>query len=639
MSSAENYNLEKQKKDIEKMMKLKKEGITDIKNVDKKTLKETFNMSDEKIKSIEKTSTPDITKKTAFQMTQNAADNSMKYLEDNVGITSIFLMMEKYKWRLIILFTIFIYIIFVNLLIVYNPGEYVSYLKSILIPFFVLLGFILFTALLFSGKLKDVKNEKLEGYDYIEKKTLELLKDTGFIFGFSIMLLTILYTSTQILYQINVNFNGLTMLALIVDIFLIIFFIGLLYALGVFKKPPKDDSTEDKSKKIKDKKVYDLFYNLVLYIPCMIIDSMDFLGEQYKSSKQKVIIVLVIEIVLIMMHFIIPELIKASLQQDGTVLLNEPEYLSNENIIAYHGDLFEPAEYTSFDDENVKFFTKLNLGFRKMVGFKEGFDELTGNQYMRDLILEIGNDNERMKKLERVRKDEEARKRLSQILPNKELVIQFLDDYDELNDYSFFDFFKELKSRTYLYYNSIFGDITLFDEATKDLSEYQNSIIDRVDLTTKPYVKDYNYALSFWFYIDSTIDNGNDAYNKDVNIFSYGGKPKVTYNGKKRELSVKMLDGNDKFKTAFKTKDLLYQKWNFIVLNYNEGVLDVFINNNLVGTKIIGAPYFNKDSVKIGEDEGINGGICNVIYYEHPLTKSKIATQYNSLRMSERPVF
>ena len=638
MSSDEDYKLDKQKKDIKTMIKLKEDGITDIKDVDKNILKNTFNISDDKTKKLESKSTSGITNKSAFQMSQEAADKSMKYLEDNVGITSIFLIMEKNKWRLIILFIIFIYIIFVNLLMVYNPGEYISYLKSLLIPFFVLWGFVLFTALLFSGKPKDVNNEKLEGYSYIKSETKDLLNHIGLLFGFSLMFMTILYTSTQILYQINVNFNGLTMLAFIVDIFLIIFAIGLLYTLGVFKKPTKEDEGGDK-KKIKNKKLYDLFYNLVLYIPCMIIDSMEFLGEQYKSSKSKVVIVLVIEIVLIMMHFIIPELIKASLQQEGTVLLNEPEYLSNENIIAYHGDLFEPAEYTSFDDENVKFFTKLNLGFRKMVGFKEGFDELTGNQYMRDLILEIGNDNELMKKLERVRNDEEARKRLSQILPNKELVKKFLEDYDEMNDYSFFDFFKELKSRTYLYYNSVFGGITLFDEATKDLSEYQNSIIDRVDLTTKPYVKDYNYALSFWFYIDSTIDNGNDAYNKDINIFSYGGKPKVTYNGKKRELSVNMLDGNDKFKTAFRTKDLLYQKWNFIVLNYNDGVLDVFINNNLVGTKIIGAPYFNKDSIKVGEDDGINGGICNVIYYEQPLTKSKIATHYNSLRMSERPVF
>ena len=522
MSSDEDYKLDKQKKDIKTMIKLKEDGITDIKDVDKNILKNTFNISDDKTKNIESKSTSGITKKSAFQISQEAADKGMKYLEDNVGITSIFLVMEKNKWRLIILFIIFIYIIFVNVLMVYNPGEYISYLKSLLIPFFVLWGFVLFTALLFSGKSKDVNNEQLVGYSYIETETKKLLKHIGLLFGFSLMFMTILYTSTQILYQINVNFNGLTMLAFIVDIFLIIFAIGLLYTLGVFKKPSKEDEDGDKKKNIKNKKLYDLFYNLVLYIPCMIIDSMEFLGEQYKSSKSKVVIVLVIEIVLIMMHFIIPELIKASLQQEGTVLLNEPEYLSNENIIAYHGDLFEPAEYTSFDDENVKFFKKLNLGFRKMVGFKEGFDELTGNQYMRDLILEIGNDNELMKKLERVRKDEEARKRLSQILPNKELVVEFLEDYDGMNSYSFFDFFKELKSRAYLYYNSIFGDITIFDEATKDLSEYQNSVIDRVDLTTKPYVKDYNYALSFWFYIDSTIDNGNDAYNKDINIFSYG---------------------------------------------------------------------------------------------------------------------
>ena len=51
--------------------------------------------------------------------------------------------------------------------------------------------------------------------------------------------MTILYTSTQILYQINVNFNGLTMLALIVDVLIIIFFIGLLYSIGILNKKKK----------------------------------------------------------------------------------------------------------------------------------------------------------------------------------------------------------------------------------------------------------------------------------------------------------------------------------------------------------------------------------------------------------------
>ena len=626
--------MQNRKKTIEDISKLKEDGKTNLTDLTEEELKKVMN--EDEIKNFKNKYLPGVINKSALKMTQEGVDKSMKYLEDNLGITSIFFMMEKNKWRLIILFIIFIYIIFVNILLVYNPGEYITYLKSYFIPFVVLWGFILFMALMFSGKTNNNNNKDLFEYNDIKDETKTLLKDCGLLFLFSIMFMTILYTSTQVLYQINVNFNGLTMLALIVDVLIIVLFIGLLYAIGIFNKKNSDGSSKSSSS---NNKTFELIYNLVLYIPCLIIDSMEFLGKEYQSSKRKVIIVLIIEVILILIHFMIPELIKASLQQDGKVLLNEPEYLNNENIIAYHGDLFEPAEYTSFDDKDVSFLTKLKLGFRKMVGLKEGFDELTGNQYMRDLILEIGDNNELMKKLERVRKDEEARKKLSQILPNTELVIEFLEDYDELNDYSVYDFFKEIKSKTYLYYNSIFGDLNLLDEATKDLSEYQNSIIDRVDLTSKPYTKDYNYAISFWVYIDSNIDYGKNSYNKDINILSYGGKPKVTYNGKKRELSVKMLNGNNEYKTAFKTNDLLYQKWNFIVLNYNDGVLDVFINNNLVGTKIIGAPYFNKDSIKIGEDDGIDGGICNVIYYEYPLTKSKISTQYNSLKMSERPVF
>ena len=86
MSSSEDSKLEKQKKDIEKMMKLKEDGISDIKNINKETLKNTFDFSEKKIEKLENKSTPDIVKKSAFQMTQEATDKSMKYLEDNVHL-------------------------------------------------------------------------------------------------------------------------------------------------------------------------------------------------------------------------------------------------------------------------------------------------------------------------------------------------------------------------------------------------------------------------------------------------------------------------------------------------------------------------------------------------------------------------
>ena len=231
MSSDE--KLKKMKETIEDIKNLKEKEKTNLTDLTDDELKKVMN--DEEIKNFKNKNLPDVTKKSALEMTQQGVDKSMKYLEDNLGITSIFVMMEKNKWRLIILFIIFIYIVFVNILLVYNPGEYITNLKSYFIPIFVLFGFILFMALMISGKTIN-NNKDLVEYKYIKDETKQLLKDCCLLFLFSIMFMTILYTSTQILYQINVNFNGLTMLALFVDILIIVLFIGLLYAVGIFNK-------------------------------------------------------------------------------------------------------------------------------------------------------------------------------------------------------------------------------------------------------------------------------------------------------------------------------------------------------------------------------------------------------------------
>ena len=111
-------------KDIKDLKENKKTNLTDLTDDELKKV-----MNDEQIKNFKNKYLPDVTKKSALEMTQQGVDKSMKYLEDNLGITSIFVMMEKNKWRLIILFIIFIYIVFVNILLVYNPGEYITNLR------------------------------------------------------------------------------------------------------------------------------------------------------------------------------------------------------------------------------------------------------------------------------------------------------------------------------------------------------------------------------------------------------------------------------------------------------------------------------------------------------------------------------
>ena len=83
------------------------------------------------------------------------------------------------------------------------------------------------------------------------------------------------------------------------------------------------------------------------------------------------------------------------------------------------------------------------------------------------------------------------------------------------------------------------------------------------------------------------------------------------------------------------------QKWNQIVLNYNRNKVDLFINGDLERTFQMKdeMPLYNDlDKITIGEDNGLDGGICNVVYYRHPLTAEQIAFSYNTMSIGSLPI-
>jgi len=87
----------------------------------------------------------------------------------------------------------------------------------------------------------------------------------------------------------------------------------------------------------------------------------------------------------------------------------------------------------------------------------------------------------------------------------------------------------------------------------------------------------------------------------------------------------------------YETKDILFQKWNNIVINYDRGTMDVFINGVLVGSKPGIAPYMTFESIKVGSSNGLNGGISNVMYYKDNLTRGYIETMYQALKGKDEP--
>ena len=80
----------------------------------------------------------------------------------------------------------------------------------------------------------------------------------------------------------------------------------------------------------------------------------------------------------------------------------------------------------------------------------------------------------------------------------------------------------------------------------------------------------------------------------------------------------------DNKRILYKNNNTLLQFWNNIIINYSDGIMDIFLNNELVKSNVGVVPYYTIDNLTIGQENGIKGGICNVVYYTQPLNKTNM---------------
>jgi hypothetical protein len=169
---------------------------------------------------------------------------------------------------------------------------------------------------------------------------------------------------------------------------------------------------------------------------------------------------------------------------------------------------------------------------------------------------------------------------------------------------------------------------------------------------------DYQYGLSFWVFVHAAPPNMNANYNKYTSLLNFGGKPNVLYNGSTNTLMVtieqvddtptetsgknklyKLTDYNENGdRILYKNENFLLQKWNNIIINYSGGVLDIFLNGELMKSNIGVVPYYKLDNLTIGNENGIEGGICNVVYFKNPLSTTNIYYLYNMVKDRAPPV-
>lgn len=140
--------------------------------------------------------------------------------------------------------------------------------------------------------------------------------------------------------------------------------------------------------------------------------------------------------------------------------------------------------------------------------------------------------------------------------------------------------------------------------------------------TTESEIFTYNYAVNLKIWINPQPPSTSNAYSKNTNIFNYGNKILISHDDNKIYFTA--LTNKTELITLYILEKIPYQKWINIIINYNGGTLDLFLDGKLISSEINIVPYMSNDLVIVGENNGIHGGIKNILYYNNVLDLNKI---------------
>tara|TARA_B100000963_G_scaffold158634_1_gene138027 strand:- start:2015 stop:3826 length:1812 start_codon:yes stop_codon:yes gene_type:complete len=397
--------------------------------------------------------------------------------------------------------------------------------------------------------------------------------------------------------------------------------------------------------------IIDLVKHIVFYIPCLFISLIENLTGVYNNTSHTTAIILMIEAVIITAYFIIPIISDYISNSIGTPLLKGPVYLNYKHNIGPYESIKKRTEKRKKEKEpsleDILFDHDEHLNKRKQDTNKstENIDSKDDSNYT-DWRCKKG------------LKDLHSREKCGHENISNEECVKMGCCYNN-QGYNIPACYKSSNYQGETYETSISLDIPELttsgnghlinpykdDKCNKNDKDNKGSkikedyIVDTIKFKvhTKASIGDnmpknfnYNYGLSFWFWINPQPPSTNKNYIKFANILDYNKSPQITYKGQTNTLKVTMRNGNKEDRTVYENSEILFQKWNFMFINYDGGTLDVFLNNELVSTTKSIVPYMTHNSTFIGEENGLNGGIKNIRYFDETLDRTQISLLYFS---------
>jgi hypothetical protein len=357
------------------------------------------------------------------------------------------------------------------------------------------------------------------------------------------------------------------------------------------------------------------FIMFLFYIPCLISDFADYLKAQFRLTPSATYLLLGLEILLILAFVYLPRLLVS--KRDANLLLKEA-FLDEPKVIASSADIFSRDDTPRSCSFSMWIYTNqqpqkqdCNIFRYGSVSDGERTPKYNLNTRLRDEMT-----------IEEVKEEILAVNPQSYVLDEKsenELKVKLREIAPEYNDYD--------------------------DETMK--SELDKSYHERTRKTPHPQLKtmlieeisarDGNALTFIQQKREKLMQDLSSMYDSETQV-----KPQIKY--------ISSSNGNDNFRIiygggnsqrkGYHDVSIRSQKWNNFVVTYDGTQVDMFVNGNLERSKQLDAPirYSPLDQVVVGDENGIDGAICNVCFYPKPMTSSEVAQFYNLLSSKNPPI-
>jgi len=466
------------------------------------------------------------------------------------------------------LFLLFVLFIAGYFVFFFNPSGVLQVLRTPLVILYILL--VVYVGFFIFKRIKE--NNPTASF--------ELLTHT-FTFGKMLLLVFIIFGSFYFFYKLMIS---ILLKALNVSLLLtIVILIIVLSIINSYTKIADDEIPNEAVDFIKD---------VIFYIPCLLSDVIEYAKKDYKNTPSTVIILFII-LVLVCLLYLGSSYITYN---NPLLLINKPSYL-NKQLVSLDSVQLEELIIKSrpwYEQELLRLQRVKKNMFD--ISFTEGFTSVISKETI-PVHMTISEYDKYI---------------LTQAMHGDDSIAsKLLDVSGNIND--FIKFIVNQQEKIMGWYEKLLLNLTFYNS-----SKLSQTILGNINGNK------YHYSFSFWIYLFS--DHG--SFGKDK-ILVYGSRPSMYYDNATKELSVE-INRNGTTQVLYSSSNLLYQRWNHIVMNYNYGTFDLFINNNLVSTTGDIVTYVSPDELlQVGFKSNNNlGGIAQLLYSEQPFQLNEIGTLY-----------